>query len=127
MCVAAVPIDKARHGRRAIAGPEPDTERAAVVLEVRFAPAVPDDDVPVTFTRRPDLGDARPDAGDDRLRPGIEGHSRPGRRDLGAHARQIQRRGPGALPGRGFPIRPILKTENASGAPIDGRAWPDSE
>jgi hypothetical protein len=58
-----IAIDKAGHGRRAVAGAEPDAERAVVVLEVRFAAAVPDDDVPVSLVRRADLRDARPDAG----------------------------------------------------------------
>jgi|SRR5450631_118543 hypothetical protein len=42
--VAPIAIDKAGHGRRAVAGAEPDAERTAVVLELRLELAVPNDD-----------------------------------------------------------------------------------
>jgi hypothetical protein len=83
--VAAVAIDKAGHSRRAVAGAEPDNERAAVVLEMRLAVAVPNDDDPRALARSSRVREIPAHAGDDRLRPLRERQGLSGQRNLGSH------------------------------------------
>jgi hypothetical protein len=70
--VAAVAIDEARHRLR-LSSAERDDERAAVVDEVRFELAVPDDDGPRALAHRSRVGQIPAHAGDDRLGPLGEG------------------------------------------------------
>jgi hypothetical protein len=61
--VAPIAIDEPGQGGEAVAGAEPDHERAAVVEELRFAIAVPDDDQPRALVDSFRVRHITPDAG----------------------------------------------------------------
>ena len=61
--VAPIAIDKAGHRYRAVAGAEMDAERAALVLELRLAIVVPDDNDPRAPAHRSRVGDEPAHAG----------------------------------------------------------------
>jgi hypothetical protein len=89
--VAPIAIDKAGHRRRTVAGTERDGESAAVVLKLRFAIAVPDDDQLRSFVSGSRVGKLGPHAVDDRGRPLGERYGPAGLRNVGSHGRKIQR------------------------------------
>jgi hypothetical protein len=65
--IAPIAIDENRHRDGRVAGAERDAERTAVVLELRLAIAVPDDDDPRALARSSSVGQIAAHAGDDRL------------------------------------------------------------